>query len=61
MSFEDDKRDLQTRYLQIEEILNQIIVRSERQEQIMNQLISYRPTTEFDRLDVEAKIAALGM
>jgi sialic acid synthase SpsE len=55
------QRDLQEGQLQQLDALEKLLVQSERQERIMNQLIGYSITGESDRLDLDEKIRALGV
>jgi hypothetical protein len=54
------QRNLQEGQLQQLGTIEKILIQSERQERIMNQLIGYSITGESDRLDLEEKIRALG-
>jgi hypothetical protein len=54
------QRDLQEGQLQQLGTVERLLVQSERQERIMNQLIGYSITDESDRMDLEEKIRALG-
>jgi sialic acid synthase SpsE len=54
------QRDLQEGQLQQLGTVERLLVQSERQERIMNQLIGYSITGESDRMDLEEKIRALG-
>jgi hypothetical protein len=51
---------LQESQLQQLGTVERLLVQSERQERIMNQLIGYSITGESDRTDLEEKIRALG-
>ena len=54
------QRDLQEGQLQQLGTVERLLVQSERQERILNQLIGYSITGESDRMDLEEKIRALG-
>ncbi len=54
------QRDLQEGQLAQFGAIEKLLVSSERQERIMNQLIGYSITNESDHLDLEEKIRALG-
>ena len=54
------QRDLQKGQLQQLGTVERLLVQSERQERILNQLIGYSITGESDRMDLEEKIRALG-
>jgi sialic acid synthase SpsE len=54
------QRDLQEGQLQQLGTVERLLVQSECQERILNQLIGYSITGESDRMDLEEKIRALG-
>ncbi len=54
------QRDLQETQLRQLGAIEKLLVQSERQERIMNQLIGYSIANESDHLDLEEKIRALG-
>ncbi len=54
------QQDLQESQLRQLSAIEKLLVQSERQERIMNQLIGYSISNESDHLDLEEKIRALG-